>query len=181
MAPLDPADLAYVAKLRQSKRDKKLIASFILLVLALKHIRPSDGPDVIAAALAPATTVLAGALAVYVANRMHAKPEKTRAIAVPLLAAVALHAAQALQLGQDERVARLGLIARAELQHATMAASKRAAQQSGGTLLRELHSGNPCEECLALAGSYDYPYPDEVWYWHPNCACSISIDGGDGA
>lgn len=176
---LDAGDIAYLHKLKQSKRDKKLISAYLLLLLALRRLRADAERLEIARDLAPTVGQLASGINRYVARQTHTATtsDRRKAIAVPLLAAIVLHAAKAQKLTQDERAQRLGVIARAELQNATVAATRRVAGTR--TLTRVVHSGNPCERCEALAGTYDYPWPDEIFYTHPNCCCSWEIDQGE--
>jgi hypothetical protein len=169
---LDTADLQYIAKLKASKRDRRLIAAFLLLLFALRRLRPGASRPEIETELAPIVGALGAGIAGYVAKQLHDNPPSRadrRAVAVPLLAAIALHAANAAKLAREERNERLGLIARAETQTATAEATRRAAGTR--TLTRTVTSNNPCDKCLDLAGTYNYPWPDDVFYSHPNCCC----------
>lgn len=170
---LDAQDALYIAKLKKSKRDPALVAVFILLLLAMKRLQPTTSLETIASELAPTTTALAARVAAYVARQLHTTPEPTRRVAAPLLKDITTHAYEALKLAPDARNARLGLIAQAELQHATMVATRRAAGTQ--TLVRTVHSGNPCQRCWDLQGTYTAPYPQDLWYFHPRCCCEISV------
>ena len=178
---LDAGDIAYLHKLKQSKRDKKLVAAFLLLLLALRRLRADAERLEIERDIAPSVGALAAGINRYVARQTHtaATADRRAAIAVPLLAAIVLHAAHAQKLARDERSQRLGLIARAETQTATAAATKRAAGTR--TLTRVVTSANPCERCEALEGTYAYPWPDDIFYSHPNCACEWQVDDGSEA
>lgn len=175
---MDDGDVAYLHKLKESNRDKKLIAAYLLLLLALRLLRPGVTRVEVETAILPTATMLGAGIAAYVARQMHdPSPSRAarRAIALPLLTAIALHTADAQKLAQDAREYRLGLIARAETQNATAAASRRAAEGKH-TLTRETTSATPCERCEELAGTYDEPWPDEVFESHPNCCCQWSTD-----
>ena len=174
---LDAGDIAYLAKLKKSKRDKRLIAGFLLLLYALRRLRPNATSTEIAAAIAPATALLGTGIAAYVARQMQTATDR-KPIAAALLAAIVLHAAQAVRLEADARNQRLGVIARAELQIATAKASKGAAAGKH-TLYRQTTSAQPCPRCEELAGTYEEPWPDEAFFTHPNCACEWSTDDGE--
>ena len=172
-AGLTPDDLEYIARLRKSNRGKKLIAAYILVVLAMRRL-PVDVTKQRAETLLRApTTVLAGALAAYVSRQMRSKPSDKRAIVPALLAALARYTVEAQALLPDDRIAHIGLIAQAELQNATARVSRQVAGTR--TITREVHTDRPCERCWSLVGTYEQPWPDDVFYCHPRCCCSWSI------
>ena len=173
---LDAQDAAYVKKLKKSGRDKKLIAAWLLLLLAMKRLQLSASLETIASELAPTTTTLAARVAAYVARQLHTTPEPTRRVAGPLLKDVSTHAVEALKLPPDERMARLGLIARAEVQNATVAVSRRAAFAGQRTITRRTASAKPCPKCESLAGTWPYPYRADIFWSHPNCACEFETN-----
>ena len=113
-------DTVYIAKLRKSGRPKKLIAAFIVLLLAMRRIGVQRTKTAIAAALAASVQVLAKELAVYVGAQV-GEEAAAADIAPELLTAITTHLADASDVVDPEVLAdRIGLIAQAELQRATM-------------------------------------------------------------
>jgi len=162
-------DLAYVAKLRHSGRPRKLAGAVLLLLLAMRRVERADP-----FALRLALTVPVAAVATQIASWLSASlgvPVSADAIRASLLASILDYSAKAgTQLSGDALAARLGLIVQAETQRATAAAVARVAPQLQ-SITRDTTSSHPCDPCLSLEGTYSPPYPADLYWTHPRCAC----------
>jgi hypothetical protein len=48
------------------------------------------------------------------------------------------------------------------------------------TITRIVHGHDPCDWCLSLAGTYEYPdVPRDVYKRHDRCKCSVNYDPGE--
>ncbi len=190
--PPDTADLTltgagYLAKLRTSGRSPKLAAAYLLLLHALLRqarligLQPTR-PRIVDLGLE--CRLLGAQIAAHVAARL-AVPVPAAPIATALASAVTRAVAKAA--GDLATVAastsdrrrllrdRFALIATAETQNATAAATRAAAEQHLlPAIVRETTSATPCDRCVELAGVYHAPFITEIWEVHPNCACAWS-------
>lgn len=167
-------DAHYVAKLKRSKRPGKLTGAVLLLLLAVRRI-PAEELDSLRlrVTLSLAVRLLAVELAAYV-FRQTGRRVSSDALYALLLDGIIRHALKAsVTLSGNALKARLGLIVQAEVQQAT-AAAVRSVSASMASITRETTSANPCDDCLSLAGTYYPPYPDDLWWSHPRCACVYS-------
>ena len=177
----------YLAKLRRSGRSPKLAAAYLLLLHALLRqayridLHPTR-PQVVDLSLE--CRLLGTQIAVHVAERL-AVPVPAAPITAALQTAITRAVANAagdlasLDASTSDRRRmlrnRFALIAVAETQNATAAATRTAAEQHLlPTIVRETTSATPCDRCVELAGVYHAPFITEIWEVHPNCACAWS-------
>lgn len=159
---------AYLAKLHRSRRDKAVIAAFLVLLLALIKSRSGQ-----ALAISSAALLLAQAISRDVAKRMGIAPA-VAPLAQEMELRITYYATRALAGGASPE--KLAQIAIAETQQATVRATQTAA--ASATSITRRTSGGPrvCPQCAALAGTYTPPYPSDLYWTHPNCACTWSAN-----
>lgn len=162
-------DMVYVTKLKRSNRPRKLTAAVLLLLLLMRRVT-STAELQLRIVLTGPTLAVAKGISYYVYRKTGVTPAPAP-IAEQLLEAIVKYATEAAKTLQGNALrARLGLIIQAEVQRATAAAFKSVAWQLF-RITRSTTSTRPCDQCDGLAGTYTAPFPDEIWYTHPRCAC----------
>lgn len=170
---------AYVARMRAAHRPEWLVLAFLRLVRVLKVQLQAEGSKAVGnRQVRLAIAALAASLVRYVSQQVPSAPPGDNTQAGNYLHA---KIATAVTKAQKETsgpsfAQRVALIVIAETQLATIALTQDAAAAAPApvTISRSTTSEHPCEECEAAEGDYTPPYPDELFWSHPNCCCEWS-------
>lgn len=172
---------AYAARMRAARRPEWLVLAFLRLVRAFKSLfgggTHSASTAPYTASVSTAITVLAARITRYVGEQVpSAPPIHPAPVARELQRTIDLAMAKAHRdVTGDALTARIAVILPAETQLLTAKLTRQSAQHPDvQSITRETHSANPCADCDALAGTYTAPFPDDLFWSHPNCLCEWS-------
>lgn len=159
---------AYAARMRAAHRPEWLVLAFLALVRSMRR----GGGDLATAKVA--IGVLATQITRYVNGQV---PSAADLASAPVVREFQQTMTDAVAKARKDATgaaaaALLALVLMSETQGLTVKLTAQAAVSTNvQSITRSIGSDNPCEECTDLEGTYTPPYPDDLWYWHPRCAC----------
>lgn len=178
---LTSTDPLYLSKLRTGQRPAALTSTIVILTTHTQTRHYKRAPEW-SSYLQPYTLGVARQLLPWVAQNTGLKvtPGLDVAVGRLLANAIALYAARAVaEMGGLDDPSylekRLDLIVVTEVQRESLELSESGVNSSGAVLvIRELSQrSRSCDECVRLAGVYRKPFPPDLYYSHPRCACLV--------